>query len=86
MFVIQVCVYVFPPYVRFVCLRDVISEFNSEIERLLAFCTLMLFLCLMYSGSSLHVECILPFGMLYLSAWRMMFVKMVFVVCMSGGG
>ena len=41
----------------------------------------MLFMC---SGSSLHVECILPFGMLCLSAWRMMFVKMVFAVCISG--
>ena len=53
-----------------VCMRDVISEFNSEIEGSLAFCALMLFLCsilcLMYSGSSLHVECILPFGMLCL--------------------
>ena len=72
-----------------VCMRDVISEFNS-IERSLAFCALMLFLCsilcLMCSGSSLHVECILPFGMLCLSAWRMMFVKMVFAVCMSGEG
>ena len=56
---------------------------NSEIEGSLAFCALMLFLC---SGSSLHVECSLPFGMLCLSAWRMMFVKMVFAVCMSGGG
>ena len=68
------------------CMRDVISE----IEGSHAFCALMLFLCsilcLMCSGSSLHVECILPFGMLCLSAWRMMFVKMVFAVCMSGGG
>ena len=40
----------------------------------------------MGSGSSLRVECILPFGMLRLSAWRMMLVKMVFAVCMSGGG
>ena len=32
------------------------------------------------------MECILPFGMLCLSAWISMFVKMVFVVCMSGGG
>ena len=51
-----------------VCIRDVISEFNSEIEGSLAFCALMLFLCsilcLICSGSSLHVECILPFGML----------------------
>ena len=43
-----------------VCMRDVISEFNSEIEGSLAFCALLLFLCsilcLMCSGSSLHVE------------------------------
>ena len=73
-----------------ICMRDVISEFNSEIEVSLAFCAVMLFLCsilcLMCSGSSLHVECILSFGMLCLSAWRMMFVKMVLAVCMSGGG
>ena len=72
-----------------VCMRDVISEFDSDIEGSLAFCALMLFLCsilcLMCSGSSLHVKCILPFGILCLSAWRMMFVKMVFAVCMSGG-
>ena len=65
-------------------------EFTSEIEGSLAFCALMLFLCsivcLMCSGSSLHVECILPFGMLCLSARRLMFVKMVFAVCISGGG
>ena len=29
----------------YVCKRDVISEFNSEIEGLLAFCALMLSLC-----------------------------------------
>ena len=50
-----------------VCMKEVISEF---IEGSLAFCALMLFLCsilcLMCSGSSLHVECILPFGMLCL--------------------
>ena len=42
-----------------------ISKCNSEIEASLAFYALMLFLCsilcLMCSGSSLHVECILPF-------------------------
>ena len=48
--------------------------------------TALTILCLMCSESSLHVECILPFGMLYLSAWRMMFVKIVFAVYMSGGG
>ena len=70
-----------------VCMRDVI---NSEIEGSLVFCALMLFLssilCLMCSVSSLHVEYILPFGMLCLSAWIMMFMKMVFSVCMCGGG
>ena len=40
----------------------------------------------MWSGSSLHVKCILPFGLLCLSAWRIMFVKMMFAVCISGGG
>ena len=64
-----------------VCMRDVISEFNSEIVGSLAFCTVMLFLCyilcLMCSGSSLHVECILPFWMLGLSAWRMMFELLI---------
>ena len=63
---------------------------NSEIEGSLTFCALMLFLCsilcLMCSGSSLHVDYILPLGMLSLSSWRMMFVKMVFAVCMSVGG
>ena len=56
-----------------VCMRDVISEFNSEIEGSLAFCALMLFLCsilclMMCSGSSLYVGCILSFGMVCLYA------------------
>ena len=42
-----------------VCMRDVMPYFNSEIEGSLACCALMLFLCsilcLMCSGSSLHV-------------------------------
>ena len=45
-----------------VCMRDLVSEFNSVIEGSLAFCALMLFLCsilcFMCSGISLHVECI----------------------------
>ena len=32
------------------------------------------------------MDCILLFGMLGLSAWIMMSVKMVFALCMSGGG
>ena len=40
-----------------VCMRDVISEFNSEIEGSLASCALMFFLC---SGSSMwSVSCLL---------------------------
>ena len=41
-----------------VCMRDVISEFNSEIDGSLAFCALVLFLCsilcLMCSGMKIH--------------------------------
>ena len=66
-----------------VCMRGVISEYNSDIEGSNASCALMLFLCsilcLICSGSSLHVECILPFVMLCLSAWRMMFAVCIFV-------
>ena len=54
-----------------VCMRDVISEFNSEIEGSLACCALMFLcsiVCLMCSGISLHVGCFLPFGMVCLSA------------------
>ena len=52
---IQVCVCVFPPCVRFMYLyMDVISEFNSEIEGSHAFYTMMSWLCsilcLMCSG------------------------------------
>ena len=64
-------------------MNDVILEFNSEIEGSHASCALMLFL---WSGSSLHVECTLPFGRLCLSAWRMIFVKMMFAVCIFVGG
>ena len=55
-----------------------ISEFNSEIEGSLVFCALMLFLCsilcLMCSGSSLHVECIFAF-------WDVVFVCVENDVC-----
>ena len=73
-----------------VCMRDVISDFNSEIVGSLSCCAPILFLCsilcYMCSGRSLHVVSILPFGMLCLSTWRMMFLKIVFAVCISGGG
>ena len=68
-----------------VYMRDVISVFNSEIEVSLMFCALMLFLCsilcLMCSGSSLRVECILPFGMFVVC---FVFVCMENDVCENG--
>ena len=53
------------------------------------FALLMLFLCVilhnMTSGKSLQLLCILPFGMLYLSAISMMFVKIRLAVCLLVG-
>ena len=67
-----------------VCMRDVISEFNSKNEGSHASWALMLFLCsilcLICSGSSLHVECNLPLGMLCLPTWIMMFVMCVYLI------
>ena len=49
------------------------------------FALLMLFLCVilhtMWSGKSLQLLCILPFGTLCLSAISTMFVKIMLVVC-----
>ena len=58
-----------------VCMRDMISEFNFEINGSQPFCTLMLFMCvivcLMSYGSRLHVECILHYGIshVYIMFW-----------------
>ena len=53
------------------------------------FALLMLFHCVilhtMWSGKSLQLLCILPFGMLYLSAISIMFVKIMLAVCMLVG-
>ena len=50
------------------------------------FALLMLFLCVilltMWSGKSLQLLCILPFGILCLSAISMVFVKIMLAVCM----
>ena len=50
---------------------------------------LMLYLCVilhtMSSGKSLQLLCILPFGMLCLSAISMMLVKIMLAVCMLVG-
>ena len=54
------------------------------------FALLMLFLCVilhtMWSGKSLPLMCILPFGILCLSAIRMMFVTIILAVCWYGVG
>ena len=50
---------------------------------------LTLFICVilhtMWSGESLQLLCILPFGMLGLSAINMMFLKIMFAVCILVG-
>ena len=69
------------------------SEFISSSRSLRAgsqvFALLMLFICMilhtMSSGKSLQLLCILPFGMLCLSAISMMFVKIMLAVCMLVG-
>ena len=68
------------------CLSEVISSFKSLRDGSQAFAILMLFLCVIlhtiWSGKSPQLLCILPFGMLCLSAISMMFVKIMLAVCM----
>ena len=69
------------------------SEVNSSFRSLRAgsqvFALRMLFLCVILhtisSGKSLQLICILPFGMVCLSAISMMFVKILLAVCMLVG-
>ena len=67
----------------------VISSFKSLRAGSQLFALLMLFLCVilhtMWSGKSLKLLCILPFGMLCLSAIIMMFVNIMLAVCMLVG-
>ena len=53
------------------------------------FALLMLFLCMilhtMWSGKSLQLLCILPFGILCVAAIIIMFVKIILAVCMLVG-
>ena len=71
------------------CMSEVISSFRSLRAGSQVFALLMLFLCVilhtMSSGKSLQLLCILPFGMLCLSAISMMFVKILLAVCMLVG-
>ena len=67
----------------------VISSFSAFSVGSQVFAFLMLFLWVilrvMWSGSSLQLLCIFPFGMLCLSASSMMLVNILFAVCMLVG-
>ena len=67
------------------CMSEVITSFKSLRAGSQVFALLILFLCVslhtMSSGRSLQLQCIFPFGMLYLSAITMMFVKILLAVC-----
>ena len=70
-------------------MSEVITSFRSLRAGSQVFALLMLFLCVilhtMSLGKSLKLLCILPFGMLCLSAISMMFVKIMLAVCMLVG-
>ena len=69
-----------------VCMSEVISSFKCLRAGSHVFALLMLSLCVifhtMWSGKSLQLLCILPFGMLCLSVIRMMFVNIMLAVGM----
>ena len=70
-------------------MSNVISSFRILRAGSHVFALFMLFLCVilhtMSSGNRLQLLCILPFGMLCLSAISMMFVKILLAVCMLVG-
>ena len=70
-------------------MSDVIPSFRCLRAGSPVFALFMLFLCVilhtMSSGKSMQLLCILPFGMLCLSAISMMFVKIMFAVVYIGG-
>ena len=70
------------PSICFVCVF--VSSFRSLRAGSQVFARPMLFLCVilhtMSSGKSLQLLCIFPFGMLWLSAISMMFVKILLAV------
>ena len=73
----------------YVCMSEVITSFRSFRAGSQVFALLMLFICMilhtMWSSKSQQLLCILPFGILCLSAIRMMFVKIILAVCMLVG-
>ena len=70
-------------------MSEVISSFKSLRAGSQVFALLILFLCVilhtMWSGKSMQLICILPFGMLCLYAISMIFVKN-YVCCVYVGG
>ena len=68
---------------------EVISSFKSLRARSQMYTPLMLFVCVilhtMWSYKSLQLLCILPVGILCLSAISMMFVKQLLAVCVLVG-
>ena len=70
-------------------MSEVISLFRSLRAGSQVFALLVLFLCVilhtMWSGKSLQLLCILPFGILCLSAIRIMLVNIILAVCMLVG-
>ena len=74
------------PYVLFVfSMSEVVSSFRSLRAGSQVFALFMLFLCVILHSMSLQLLCILPFGMLCLSAISMMSVKILLAVCMLVG-
>ena len=70
----------------FFCMSEVISSFKSLRTGSQVFALLRLFPCVilhtMWSGKGLKLLCIMPFGMLCLSAISMMFYKIMLAVGM----
>ena len=66
-------------------MSEVISSFMNLRDESHVFALLRLFLFMimhtMWSGKSLQLLCILPFGILCLSAIRMIFVKIILAWC-----
>ena len=83
------------------CLMCLMLTLSGPVELLFLLCFIAAWTCVVVSVmlvncslsvlcpdvvSELYFVCVLPFGMLCMSAWRVMFVKMVFAVCISGSG
>ena len=79
------CKFSFHRFCLCFCMSEVISSFKSLSAGSQVFALLMLFLWVilhtMWSGKSLQLLCILPFGMVCLSAISMMFVKKICWQC-----